>query len=225
MSTMNNSVIRTEGAIGLPFNDQSNTSIYPFAAVEFDSFGTNDWDPRYPNSTFTIGDHVALINYYSDSKTLTVSFTDFINNSPVWVSGLDYTIELRDVVLEWASGVSASTEELSAENSVRSWMRKTYEFKVDQISSLPQTTKAMKENKKTLVLLMVGLIAAMSILVTVLAILTYLLWWRKKNNDDKVEMNNEFEMEAAMPRRFSYLELAHSTAEFAEVLVEFTKVF
>ncbi|KAI3755363.1 hypothetical protein L1987_55162 [Smallanthus sonchifolius] len=134
-------------------------------------------------------------------------------------------IELRDVVLEWASGVSASTEELSAENSVRSWMRECYEFKVDQISSLPPTTspQAMKGNKKTLVLLMVGLIAAMSILVSVLAILTYLFWWRKKKNGDKVEevgsvveMYNEFEMETAMPRRFSYLELAHSTAEFAE---------
>ncbi|KAJ0900478.1 putative protein kinase RLK-Pelle-L-LEC family [Helianthus annuus] len=56
------------------------------------------------------------------------------------------------------------------------------------------------------------------------------VWWRKKNNGAKVvklgssgnelgsvvEINNKFEMEATMPRRFSYGELAQSTADFAE---------
>ncbi|KAI3755389.1 hypothetical protein L1987_55186 [Smallanthus sonchifolius] len=171
-------------SIGLPFNFTTDTSVYPFVAVEFDSYGTNSWDPKDLDTGNFIDDHVgininsitsslsrkwftnmtygeeygALINYHSDSKNLSVSFTSLKNNSLVWETGLDYTIDLRDVLPEWVIfGFSVSTGD-----------------------------------------------------------------W-KKNNGDKVEelgyaleMNGEFEMGATMPRRFSYLELARSTAHFAE---------
>ncbi|KAJ0545481.1 putative protein kinase RLK-Pelle-L-LEC family [Helianthus annuus] len=109
----------------------------------------------------------------------------------------------------------ASTGDLFQKNNVRSWMFDSTEIKVDQ----------SKEQTKTG--LMVGLIAGTLVIVIVLAIV---VWWRKKNNGAKVvklgssgnelgsvvEMNNKFEMEATMPRRFSYGELAQSTADFAE---------
>ncbi|KAI3671751.1 hypothetical protein L1987_87131 [Smallanthus sonchifolius] len=260
----NNSVINAGGSIGLPFNFTTDTSVYPFVAVEFDSYGANSWDPKDLDTGNFIDDHVgininsitssvsrkwftnmtygeeygALINYHSDSKNLSVSFTSFKNNSLVWETRLDYTIDLRDVLPEWVIfGFSASTGDRYQKSNVRSWIFNSTVLKVDennrlaptisptspnQSSSLPPTTStnAVKGKKKTW--LMVGLLAGTPVLVTVVAILLYLIW-RKKNNGDKVEelgyaleMNGEFEMGATMPRRFSYLELARSTAHFAE---------
>ncbi|KAM0036101.1 putative protein kinase RLK-Pelle-L-LEC family [Helianthus debilis subsp. tardiflorus] len=166
----------------------------------------------------------ALISYYSDSKNLSVSFTNYINNSLVWESGLNYTIDLRDVLPEWVIfGFSASTGVFPEKNNVRSWMFNSSEFTVDQSSSLPPTRSPYTTNGKSKRGLMVGVIAAMSVLVTVLAILAYLLWRRKRKNGNKVEVrgsafeiNNEFETGANIPRKFSYLELAQSTADFAK---------
>ncbi|KAF5794098.1 putative protein kinase RLK-Pelle-L-LEC family [Helianthus annuus] len=109
----------------------------------------------------------------------------------------------------------ASTGDLFQKNNVRSWMFDSTEIKVDQSKGQTKTG------------LMVGLIAGTLVIVIVLAIV---VWWRKKNNGAKVvklgssgnelgsvvEINNKFEMEATMPRRFSYGELAQSTADFAE---------
>ncbi|KAK9053546.1 hypothetical protein SSX86_024620 [Deinandra increscens subsp. villosa] len=246
----NNSVITTGGPIGLPFNSKTNTSIYPFVAVEFDTFGFNTRDPVDPVTNNPIGEHVgininsmtsvvyrkwlsnitygkeceALISYYSDSKNLSVSFTSFKDNFPVWESGLDYTVDLRDVLPEWVIfGFTASTGVSYEKNNIRSWMFNSSALKVDQSSNLPPTTSsnAMKSENKTR--LLVGLIVGLSLLLTVLAILACFLWSRRKNNVGEVEglgsaleMNNEFEMRASIPRRFSYVELAQSTTDFAE---------
>ncbi|KAJ0773572.1 putative protein kinase RLK-Pelle-L-LEC family [Helianthus annuus] len=246
----NNSVINTAGAIGLPFDSRINTSSHPFVAVEFDSFGSNEYDPIDPDTNNVIGDHVgintnsmtsvvyrkwysdiihgkecrAMISYYSDSKNLSVSFTNYINNSLVWESGLSYTIDLRDVLPQWVIfGFSASTGVFPEKNNVRSWMFNSSEFTVDQSSSLPPTRSPHTTNGKSKRGLMVGVIAGTSVLVTVLAILAYLLWRRKRKNGNKVEecgsaleINNEFEIGANTPRKFSYLELAQSTADFAK---------
>ncbi|KAI3755370.1 hypothetical protein L1987_55167 [Smallanthus sonchifolius] len=207
----NNSLITSGGAIGLPFNySQSSSSIHPFVAVEFDTFGSNSRDPVDPVTNFSIGDHVgininsmasvmyrkwfsnithgkecnALIKYSSDSKNLSVSFTNLVNNSLVWETGLDYTIDLRDELPEWVIfGFSASTGINYEKNNVRSWVFNSSEFKVDQSSSLPPITSpnTMKERNKTA--LMVGLSVGTSVLLTVLAVLAYVLWRRKKNND------------------------------------------
>ncbi|KAI3805058.1 hypothetical protein L1987_27078 [Smallanthus sonchifolius] len=117
-------------------NSTTSSSIYPFVAVEFDTYGSNDWDPKDPDTAKFIDEHVgininsitsvaykrwlnnirnggeckALINYYADSKTLSVSFTSFQNNSTVWETGLDWIIDLRDVLPERVIfGFSAST--------------------------------------------------------------------------------------------------------------------
>ncbi|KAI3755387.1 hypothetical protein L1987_55184 [Smallanthus sonchifolius] len=183
----------------LPFNRL-------YVAVEFDTFGGNEWDPRYPGTNVTIDDHVgininsvtsvayrkwysnitygkhcrALINYYANSKNLSVSFTSFQNNLPVWETGLNYTIDLRTVLPEWVIfGFSASTGVRYQKNSVRSWTFNS--TKVDKINGLAPIKGKNNASRK------VGLIAGTLVLVTVLGILAYFLWRRKKNNGDKVE--------------------------------------
>ncbi|KAI3671748.1 hypothetical protein L1987_87128 [Smallanthus sonchifolius] len=223
--------------MGLPIDSITLTRKHRFVAVEFDTYSGNDWDPTDPDTNSSIGDHVgidinsissivyqkwysnitygkecrALINYYSDSKNLTVSFTSFKNNSLVWETGLHYTINLRLELPEWVIfGFSASTGDWFQKNNVISWAFNSTELKVDE------------KNGKNNTLHKMGLTTGMLVLVTGLAIFAYYLWRRKKNDADEgeelglLEMNNELEMGASMPRRFSYHELARSTANFAE---------
>ncbi|KAI3671747.1 hypothetical protein L1987_87127 [Smallanthus sonchifolius] len=233
----NNSVINAGGPMGLPIDPATQTSKHRFVAVEFDTYSGNDWDPIDPDTNSSIGDHVgininsitsiaykkwysnitygkecrALISYYSDSKNLSVSFTGFINNSPVWETGLHYTIDLKLVLPEWVIfGFSASTGNRFQKNNVISWAFNSTVFKVHG------------NNRKNNMLLKMGLTTGMLVLVSGLAIFAYFLWRRKKNDSDKgeelglLEMNVELEMGASMPRRFSYQELARSTANFSE---------
>ncbi|KAF5814026.1 putative protein kinase RLK-Pelle-L-LEC family [Helianthus annuus] len=175
------------GAMGLPFDVAANESRYPFVAVEFDTYCNYEWDPRYPDRPDTcVGEHcTALIEYYSDSQNLRVSFTGFEEKSDVLESRLEYTIDLRDWLPEWVIfGFSASTGNGSEINNVRSWMFNSTELEVDQGNAFsPTASLQINEVKgKPKTGLIVGLIAGTAILVTVLAILAYLLWWRKKNN-------------------------------------------
>ncbi|KAI3755362.1 hypothetical protein L1987_55159 [Smallanthus sonchifolius] len=225
-----NSVITSGGYIGLPLNSTTNSNIYPFVAVEFDTFGSNDWDPKDPDTDKFIDEHVGInINSITsvaykkwgraDSKTLSVSFTSFQNNSTVWETRLNHTIDLRDVLPERVIfGFSASTGDRYERNNVRSWSFNSTEVNSTDQSVIKPLTKRSKNNT----LPKMGLIAGTLVLVTAFAILGYFLW-RKKNHGDKVdelevasEMNNEFEMGASMPRRFSYHELARSTGDFAD---------
>ncbi|KAJ0935203.1 putative protein kinase RLK-Pelle-L-LEC family [Helianthus annuus] len=237
------------GSIGLPLDFRTNTSKYQFVAVEFDTY-RNAWDPIDPDANTYVGDHVgidinsitsvayrkwfnnitngkecrAVINYCAGSKNLSVSFTNYKNNLPVWETGLNYTVDLRKELPEWVSfGFSASTGTYFEKVIVRSWTFNSTKIKVspktiDQSSNLPPIVKG-KDNK----MLKVVLIAETLVLVIVLAILAYFLCWRKKYDGDKEEevglaseMNTELEMRVTMPRRFSYHELAQSTADFAE---------
>ncbi|KAL8264698.1 hypothetical protein R6Q59_022828 [Mikania micrantha] len=235
----NNSVMNSGGILGLPFDSKIKNSRHRFVAVEFDTYGENDWDPKYPDSNISIGDHVgininsvtsvayrkwytnitygkecrALINYHSDSKKLSVSFTNFINNSRVWETGLDYTYDLRRVLPEWVIfGFSASTGNQFEKNNVISWTFNSTQFKADD-----------DDNRKIDMLGKIGLALGMFVLVICLATVAYFLRRRRKENDGDtgeelglLEMNGEFEIGASMPRRFSHLELAQATTDFAE---------
>ncbi|KAK9077131.1 hypothetical protein SSX86_005467 [Deinandra increscens subsp. villosa] len=236
---LSQNVSMTKGgrSIGLPYDYANKTSIHPFVAVEFDSYGRNMYDPKDMDTGVYIGDHVgininsmisvvykkwfsgipqgkecrALINYFSDSKKLSVSFTNFINNSLVWETGLDYTVDLRDVLPEWVIfGFSAGTGSASEKTVVRSW-------------TFSCIASSGKGNNNTLHKVEVIAGAVVVVIVIVLAISDFFLWRMKNKDRDKVEelklaleMNNEFEMEVTTPRRFSYRELARSTANFAE---------
>ncbi|KAJ0802206.1 putative protein kinase RLK-Pelle-L-LEC family [Helianthus annuus] len=233
-----NFVMNAGGYLGLPYDSTTNTTRFRFVAVEFDTFGGNDWDPKDPDTNnMSINDHVgidigsitsvvsrkwfsnitygkecrALINYNADFKTLSVSFISFKDNLSVWETGLDYAIDLRHVLPEWVIfGFSASTGNRFEKNNVISWKFNSTEFKVDD------------KNRKDHMLSKMRLIGGALLLFTGLAILAYFLWIRKKNHGDEaeeialLEINNEIEMGASMPRRFSYHELARSTADFAE---------
>ncbi|KAF5814023.1 putative protein kinase RLK-Pelle-L-LEC family [Helianthus annuus] len=230
----NNSVMKAGEAIGLPVIYKSNTSTYPFVAVEFDTYGGNVWDPMDPNSPRPIDEHNnnitlgkecrALINYHADSKNLSVSFTNFKNNSPLWETGLSYTVDLRKVLPEWVIfGFSASTGDRYEKHMVRSWTFNSTKSKVVEYAELAPTTSPNVVKGKNYTMRKVEVIAGTLGLVAVLATAAYFLWRRKKNSGDKVEehglaleLESELEMGHSMPRRFSYHELAQSTANFAE---------
>ncbi|KAK9077171.1 hypothetical protein SSX86_005507 [Deinandra increscens subsp. villosa] len=232
----NNSVINAGGYMGLPFDSTIKTTRHRFVAVEFDTFG-NEWDPKDPLTNISIDDHVgininsitsvayrkwftnitygkdcrAMINYDSDSKNLNVSFTNLENDSIVWENGLEYIIDLRRVLPEWVIfGFSASTGNQIEKHNVISWTFNSTEFKVDENKGKNNRWRRM------------GLIVGMLVVVTGVGIIVCFLYKKKKVNGDQEEelellkMNNEFEMGASMPRRFSYHELARSTADFAE---------
>ncbi|KAK9077174.1 hypothetical protein SSX86_005510 [Deinandra increscens subsp. villosa] len=246
----NNSLIEKQGSLGLPFTYPTSNSIYPFVAVEFDTYGLNEWDPKDPDTNKSIDDHVgidvnnitsvvfrkwysnitygkecrALIHYSSASKTLSVSFTSFKDNVPAWETGLDYIIDLREVLPERVIfGFSASTGDYYEKHFVRSWTFNSTDFMIDENKGLAPTASLDVVKGESNVFRKVGLIVGPLVLVSIMAILAYFICRRKKTNCDEVEelrlaleMNNEFEMGASMPRRFSYVELARSTANFAE---------
>ncbi|KAI3671755.1 hypothetical protein L1987_87135 [Smallanthus sonchifolius] len=156
----NNSLINAGGSMGLPFIYQNNTNLYPFVAVEFDTY-TDEWDPS-PFGSNHVGinnkslisvayrnwqgdilggsESRASINYDSVSKNISVSFTSLENNSVVWETGLDYTIDLRDVLPEWVIfGFSASTGDGYEENKVKSWMFNSTVFKGEENNGLAPT--------------------------------------------------------------------------------------
>ncbi|MFS7919992.1 putative legume lectin, alpha chain, concanavalin A-like lectin/glucanase domain superfamily [Helianthus anomalus] len=217
------------GSIGLPLDFRTNTSKYQFMAVEFDTY-RNAWDPIDLDANTFVGDHVgidinsitsvayrkwfsnitygkeykALINYYADSKNLSVSFTNYKNNLLVWETGLNCTVDLRKELPEWVTfGFSASTGTYFEKVIVRSWTFNSTKIKVSPktIGNLPLIVKG-KDNA----MLKVVLIAETLVLDIVLAILAYFLWWRKKYDGDKEEevglaseMNSELEMRVTMP--------------------------
>ncbi|KAJ0773563.1 putative legume lectin, alpha chain, concanavalin A-like lectin/glucanase domain superfamily [Helianthus annuus] len=106
------------------------------------------WREWFSNIPFGI-ECTALIEYYSDSQNLRVSFTGFEEKSDVLESRLEYTIELRDWLPEWVIfGFSASTGNGSEINNVRSWMFNSTELEVDQgIVSSPTASLQINEVK------------------------------------------------------------------------------
>nr|XP_043633523.1 L-type lectin-domain containing receptor kinase IX.1-like [Erigeron canadensis] len=159
----------------------------------------------------------AWINYDPFSKNLSVSFTNVLNNTLVKQDGLSYIVDLRHELPEWVIfGFSAATGGWCEKHSVTSWRFNSSDILLDTNNSLRPTAKG--DNKTRYV---VGLIVV--VVVVFLAILAFGLWKKKNNYEGEVEelrfaveMSSEFEIGAAGPRRFSYLELARSTANFAE---------
>ncbi|KAF5814437.1 putative protein kinase RLK-Pelle-L-LEC family [Helianthus annuus] len=155
----------------------------------------------------------AWIRYDSASQNLSVSFTGFQNNTVFQQDGLVYTVDLRDALPEWVVfGFSAAAGELFDKNTVKSWMFNSSTLQVDENNG--------SANKLGLV---VGLVAGILVLIMLFGILAFILWWKKKKVGNKVgelgfsmSMNHEFEISPIGPRKFSYLELARATDNFAE---------
>nr|XP_043629115.1 L-type lectin-domain containing receptor kinase IX.1-like [Erigeron canadensis] len=189
------------------------------------SVKSEKWMTDIPNGK----EYEAWIKYDSTSKNLSVSFTGYRNNTLVRQGRLDYTVDLRDVLPEWVIfGFSASTSlDFFEKHNVRSWMFNSSSLQVDKEKALPPTNSPKsfepppKEKNKTGRVL--GLIAGPWVVVTFFTLLLFCLWRKNKKNLDEeeefgftAEMNNEFEMGVTGPRRFSYGELARSTAGFSD---------
>ncbi|XP_071740450.1 L-type lectin-domain containing receptor kinase IX.1-like [Rutidosis leptorrhynchoides] len=249
-----NDVCGLGGAMGLPFDTKpegaqvgmDNNSKHPFVAVEFDTFGMNDWDNH------SIGDHVGIdvnslssvrvsewlndipngtrnqawIEYDSNSKNLSVSFTNFVNTSVARQNGLSYTIDLRNALPEWVIfGFSGTTGDLFEKNTVNDWNFTSSVLQVDiglEDADRNKTVSSSEKNKTSRNITVVLLISGLLVLVVFLVILAFFFWRKTKKYEDEVEelkfaveMSNEFEMQATGPRGFSYLELAQSTDDFS----------
>ncbi|KAI3755518.1 hypothetical protein L1987_55320 [Smallanthus sonchifolius] len=204
--------------------DQSSTKYERFVWVEFDPY-CNAWE-RNPSTCDHVGinvnsdasiankpsligmsserEHQVWIEYDSVSQNLSVSFTGFRNNI-IFQDGLNHKVDLRGELPEWVFiGFSAAIGEV---NTVKSWVFNSSNLQDD-------------ENNIGLV---VGLVAGISVLITLFVTIAFILRRKKKEDGDKVEeleisvdMNHGFEMGATGPRRFSYLELARATVGFAE---------
>lgn len=157
----------------------------------------------------------AWIEYNSNSKKLSVSFTGFQNHVFARQDELEYTIDLRVVLPERVIfGFSAATGNWFETNNVKSWI--FFSSDIDQNKMLLPTSSLNPAKGKNTTGLLVGLLAGLSVLVTFFAILTYVLWRKKKNNILTLRKNNEIELGATGPRRFSYLELARATSGLAD---------
>ncbi|KAK9073973.1 hypothetical protein SSX86_006567 [Deinandra increscens subsp. villosa] len=254
----NNSVISDGGAMGLPFNSTPNNASNPFVAVEFDTFWDPEWDPPLGRGE-SMGDHVGIdvssvssarsqkwssnvtgggvcqawVRYDSVSNNLTVSFTNFVNNTAVRQDGLVYTVDLKRELTEWVIfGFSGATGANFQRNTVRSWSFESSDLIAPPPPApsppppvpgpdtvVPGPVKAKGKNNK--VGLVVGLTVAVIFLVVVVAVVIRRRNKRKKDVvlskevDFDVEMDNEFEI-GVRPKQYSYVELAESTSDFAE---------
>ncbi|KAJ9552319.1 hypothetical protein OSB04_016364 [Centaurea solstitialis] len=235
VDSMSDALYADVGSMGLPANDDNQGLKYPlFVAVEFDSYGGNYCDgplvyghvgidinnlssvtARKWYSNIPAGELCKTrITYDSASKKLAVSFTGFQHNYKVASQDLlEYTIDLRGVLPERVIfGFSAATgTDRFQRNNVKSWA-----FSSSDLRKSPDPVKGK-------VAIVVGLIVAFSVLITFLVVLGFFVRRRKKKTQEDeaeghgfdFEMNNEFDLGNG-PTRFSYLELAGSTGDFAE---------
>nr|XP_043630101.1 L-type lectin-domain containing receptor kinase IX.1-like [Erigeron canadensis] len=225
----NNGVSLYAGAMGLPYDsaygvtyDAPKLQTGSHTRIDINTLSSvrsSKWLTDMPNGRQC----QAWIEYDSDSKNLSISFTNIEDNNVVRKDGLYYNIDLRDVLPEWVIfGFSAATgADRFQKNIVKSWDFNSSDLKVDKTKVLTPTPNLNPGNGKSKIRPhVVGLIAGVAVLFTFLATLAFVLWRKIKTHKHKVEelqftveMNNEFE---TGPRRFSYAELAQSTAGFLE---------
>ncbi|GJY66044.1 L-type lectin-domain containing receptor kinase IX.1-like protein [Tanacetum coccineum] len=248
----NTSDMFSGGSMGLPFSTSAGVNnTNQFVAVEFDTYWNQEWDPKDSRNISGIDDHVGIsinslssvsymkwlsniigggacqawITYDSSSLKLSVSFTEFINNTAFRKDGLEYIIDLRRVLPERVIiGFSAATGVRFQKNNVKSWSFNSSEIEVVKnneppvIPPTPSPDLVKGNNSK------IGLIVGLPVVIIFLILLVYILWRikKKKTREEEeeetgfdVEMNKEFEMGTG-PKRFTYQELARSTGDFAE---------
>ncbi|KAJ9552131.1 hypothetical protein OSB04_016176 [Centaurea solstitialis] len=198
------------------FLAENNSMIVSTSIVCLTSVAARKWFSNIPAGELC----KTRITYDSASKILSVSFTGFHNNNHTVASQdiLEYTVDLRAVLPERVIfGFSAATGgDRVQRNNVKSWAFNSSDLQI--VTKSPDPVKGK-------VAIVVGLIVASSVLITFLAVLVFYFVWRtkKKTQEDELaggdgfefEMNNEFDLGTG-PRRFSYLELAGSTGDFAE---------
>ncbi|CAM8897324.1 unnamed protein product [Rhodiola kirilowii] len=216
------------GFLGLFNTTTTDSSRNQIVSVEFDSNGSDQWDPGYEhvginnnsvysavttpwNTSFHSGDTADVqISYNGTTKTLTVSWTYEHTVIPSEKTSIEYQIDLAKFLPERAMvGFSAATGRLGERHILRSW-----EF----TSNLD--IKDARENNKDLKLV-VSLTVSCGTLVA-LAIVAFAIVRRKrmKERDSAVAMNllsinTDLERDAG-PKRFSREALAVATDNFSK---------
>ncbi|XP_071727027.1 agglutinin-2-like [Rutidosis leptorrhynchoides] len=158
----NNTLISPGGAMGLPVNASTYMMTYQFVAVEFDTYGNNNWDIATNMSEKHAGidvnslksvtsqrwdadikggsDNRASIMYDSLSKNLHV----VVSNNEAVVNELNHIIDLTKVLPEWVIfGFSAATGGYFETHTVKSWTFNSSELQVEVVSpasGLPPST-------------------------------------------------------------------------------------
>ncbi|PQM34621.1 L-type lectin-domain containing receptor kinase IX.1-like [Prunus yedoensis var. nudiflora] len=188
----------------------------------------------------------ATVTYNSTSKNLSVAFTTFVesdvNNTQLVqvVKHLHYVVDLKEYLPDWVvAGLSASTGSNVALHTIISW-NFVSTSQVDQNgvdiptgntppavtvpapSPMVSTSNPNSVNDHRIGLA-IGLgIGGCAILVGGLG-LVFFIFWKKRDtgeNSDEDPMVHEFIDEefqrGAGPRKFSYIELARATSNFAE---------
>ncbi|KAA8545680.1 hypothetical protein F0562_020869 [Nyssa sinensis] len=230
--------------LGLVSRDQIlNSTLYPFVAVEFDTYPNLPTDPPYnhvgidissmkSNKTMPWSNRIlsgernnASISYNSSTKVLKVVFTDFPGNTTV-LKHLYFQVDLRKVLPEWVIfGISAATGNEAFEiHTLLSWYFSS-SLQIENVTSptdlrppTPNPEQNRTNKRKVVLVLVLGLVLGACVLISGLG---WLYWYfssrkrrtRVEKKDDYVL--SEFENETG-PKKFSYKELSIATKNFVE---------
>ncbi|KAL2343866.1 hypothetical protein Fmac_005151 [Flemingia macrophylla] len=218
---------RDGSGIGLMSRDQMSrlnyAEDYPFVAVEFDTFG-NDWDPKYYHmgidvnsiKTYTTTEwftglderpYVADISYDSGSNRLSVTCTGYKDTVTI-KQNISAVVNLRDVLPDWVEfGFSSATGDFYfEENTLSSW---SFNSSLDLESPKGGSKRG----------LVIGLSVGAGVLIVILGLVLLVRWMLRRRCLEDVPlfdhaMDNDFER-IALPKKFSYEELARATNNFA----------
>ncbi|KAJ6751035.1 hypothetical protein OIU85_001558 [Salix viminalis] len=239
--------------LGLLRNKQPlNTTDNQFVAVEFDIF-QNDFDPPREhvgidiNSMKSVNNITwecdirrgktteAWISYNSSTNNLSVSFTGYINNTNE-KQFLSHIVSLRDILPERVTfGFSASTGDLYAIHTLRSWdFSSSLEIDanvsndgnvtnpLDPPAASPPNNSTRRNQKKSRTGLAVGLGVGGGAIVVGAAMAGFVFMFMCRHEEDEEGdhvleeyMDDEFERGTG-PKKFSYQELARATNNFKD---------
>ncbi|CAM8907013.1 unnamed protein product [Rhodiola kirilowii] len=215
-----------------------NATLFPFVAVEFDTF-QNDrfidrpsghvgidvgsmesvaWE-RWKSSVLDGKPCEAWINYDAASKELSILFTGFDNNVTV-LQSLNYTIDLRKILPEFVwVGFGAATGAWSELHSIRSWWFDSKLVALNETSNIaPPPSQVIGSAQPVSAPSRIGLISgSVSGAIVVLIVLVGFIVWRKRgsNKELRLGMDEEFE-NVTGPKRYSYKALQCATHKFDE---------
>ncbi|XP_060676215.1 L-type lectin-domain containing receptor kinase IX.1-like isoform X1 [Ziziphus jujuba] len=232
--TMLNPNITKGGSMGLTLDDQPiNPTGDPFVAVEFDIYN-NSWDPPREhvgidiNSMQSVANiswlcniqqgkmNDAWITYNSSAMNLSVVFTGYRNNVTEF-QYLSYQVDLRLYLPENVTfGFTAATGNQSAIHSIYSW-----DFRSNLQGSENPPIGTIRRRKRNNTGLAVGLgSGGFFVLVVGFGLVGFGMWKRKRDRDqDHIfhrNMDDEFERETGVPKKYTYKELARATSNFKD---------
>ncbi|KAF3435873.1 hypothetical protein FNV43_RR22965 [Rhamnella rubrinervis] len=226
----------TDGSrIGLMDEGDPLSSAHPFVAVEFDTFGNEQFDRKdfaehvginvnsmvsrkatsWSCNITTWKIYNATVSYDSRTKNFSVSFTGYKGDVSVQQS-LSDEINLAEYLPERVTfGFSAANGLFASRHILRSWSFRSWSFDTEELST--------STNSKTG--LVVGLSVGACVFIGALGLICFGLWkWKKKSikEEDEEEgsvfdmyMDNDFESSSGA-KRFSYDELVAATKNFSE---------